>query len=652
MPSPPRAPVTFDRPRHIPFGEVQGYAPGGIPAYSNKHDHYFSGERSIEGNVFCGYRYQCVEFARRWLLRRKGLLLPDVNWACHIFQLKAVRDAATAEDFAVQIVRNGTKAKPEADTLLIYPSSETSVVGHVGVITEVGNDYVCVADQNYRFHKWESSYAYKLKLEHKDGIWTVIDDIDVDDIEIPLGWVSFPGRENRADGAPPVVLHQSLHFTAPPKPYLLRRTFVPVEFKANWLDMNDPAERLFVEEFGMDVSRSRLEETAVSYYESNHEFHLRCVAYGTQLHAIFLEATAQVIESDEKLRLFSIPEEFWPRIRHSWAHQQTYISGRFDFAFNNETLELKCFEYNADSASTLLECGRIQQKWAESVGLDKQGTRGSGFAVERNLKMAWTYSGATGRVHFCVDQEREEQYTALYCMQAAEATGLEGKLCILFDEFSFDDEGHIVDSDGVRVRNVWKTWMWESAITDYYAARKERGEDWKPSPKDKVRLCDLLLGYDWDILYFEPMWKVIPSNKAILPMIYHNHPEHPAILRAEYELSDELRVCGYAKKPIVGRVGSNVTITYGDGGVHAESGGNYGKRNMIYQQLFPLTKQDDYYAIIGGWMIGDAFSGTGIREDKSIITGVESPFAAIRIKIDGNPSPVTHKDLEKMAEDE
>nr|AEQ30090.1 trypanothione synthetase [Leishmania donovani] len=652
MSSLPRASVSFNKPGHIPFGAVQGYAPGGVPAYSNKHDHYFSGERSIEDNIFFGFKYQCVEFARRWLLVRKGLVLPDVNWACHIFQLKEVRDAATTESFAVLPVRNGTKTKPEADALLVYPSTDANPVGHVGAITEVGDDYVCVADQNYRFHKWESSYAYKLKLDHRDGIWTIIDDIDADEIEIPLGWLTFPGRANRPEGAPPVALHPSLHFKEPPKPYLLRRNFLPTESKVNWLDMNNPAERLFVEEFGMDVSRTRLEEKVVSYYESNHEFHLRCVTYGTQLHAIFMEATAQVIESDEKLRLFAIPEEFWPRIRHSWKYQQTYISGRFDFAFNNETGEVKCFEYNADSASTLLECGLIQQKWAESVGLDKQGTRGSGFAVERNLKMAWANSGATGRVHFCVDEEKEEQYTALYCMQAAEAAGLEGKLCILFYEFHFDDNGHVVDSDGVRVRNVWKTWMWESAITDYYAAREERGENWKLSPKDKVRLCDLLLGDDWEILYFEPMWKVIPSNKAILPMIYHNHPEHPAILKAEYELTDELRKHGYAKKPIGGRVGSNVTITSGGGEVHAESGGNYGKRNMIYQQLFELKKQDDYYAIIGGWMIGDAFSGTGIREDKSVITGVDSPFAAIRIKTDKLPHPVTLKDIDEMVEDE
>ncbi|KPI86537.1 putative Trypanothione synthetase [Leptomonas seymouri] len=652
MTSSDRTPVSFEKPGHIPYGEIQGIAPGHIPAYSNKHDHFFSGERSFDANFFCGFKYQCVEFARRWLFERKGLVLPDVNWACHIFQLKTVKDAATAEDVPVVPVRNGTEARPEPDTLLIYPSSESNAVGHVGAITEVGDDYVCVADQNYRFHKWESSYAYKLKLKHENGVWTIIDDIDPDDAEVPLGWITFPDHESRAEGAEPITLHPDLHFQPPPEPYLLRMTYQPEETKANWLNLDDPAERLFVEEFGMDVNRSRLAESTVNYYECNHEMHIRCCAYAMQLHDIFLEATAQVIGDDERLRSFKIPEEFWPRIRHSWKFQQTFISGRFDFAFNNETREMKCFEYNADSASTLLECGRIQQKWAESVGLDKAGTRGSGWAVERNLKMAWANCGAKGRVHFLVDMDKEEQYTALYCMQAAEAVGLECKLCVMFDEFCFNEEGYVVDSDGVRVRNIWKTWMWESAISDYFAAAAERGESWKATPADKVRLCDLMLGKDWDVLYFEPMWKLIPSNKAILPIVYHNHPEHPAILKAEYELTDELRRVGYAKKPIVGRVGRNVTITGGTGEVQAETAGNFGERDMIYQELFSLTKQDDYYAIIGAWMIGDAFSGTGIREDKTIITGLDSPFAAIRIKMDRIPRPLTHKDLDKMAEDE
>lgn len=643
--------VSFELPGHVPFGEVQGFAPGNIPAYSNKHDHFFSGERNLDHNLFCGFKYQCVEFARRWLYLRKGLILPAVNWACHIFKLREVLHASTALPVQVTSIRNGTADKPVPDALIVYPSSDANVVGHVSVITEVGEDYVCVADQNYRFHKWEHNYAYKLKLQHENGVWTLVDDIDPDDIECPLGWVTFPGHPNLPEDGVPVPVHTSLAFKAP-KMYFNRITFQPEESKPNWLDMNDPAEKLFIQEFGMDVSRSRLEESEASYYEVNQELHYHCIATGSQLHQIFMEATAEVIADDEKLRTFAIPEEFWPRLRHSWKHQQTYLTGRFDFVFNAEKNLFKCFEYNADSASTLLECGRIQEKWAASIGLDKGNTRPSGFSIERNLRAAWSKCGATGRVHFCVDKDLEEQYTALYCMQAAEAVGLEGKLCVMFDEFKFNEKGQVVDSDGVVVTSVWKTWMWESAITDYYKAKAERGPNWKPSPSEEVRLCDLLLGENWDVMVFEPMWKLIPSNKAILPIIYRMHPDHPAILKADFTLTDELIKCGYVKKPIVGRVGSNITITESNGKVREASVGAFGERDMIYQELFPMTKQDDYYAILGGWMIGDTYSGTGIREDRSIITGLDSPFSAMRIRMDVMPKPVTHADLNKMADDE
>ncbi|CCW63656.1 unnamed protein product [Phytomonas sp. EM1] len=613
----------------VPFGQVQGYMPGHIPAYSNKHDHYFSAERNFDHGIFCGFKYQCVEFARRALYLRKGLVLPNIGTASEIPNLTHVNDARTAQVVPLNFIPNGSPEKPVVDSLFVTPTTKSNPFGHVGVIVEVGDDYVGIADQNCVFYKWEGPYAYKLKLTHENGLWTIYDDIGVLDFDFPAGWVTFPGVENLPEGSDPVPVHESLRFSESLILSMQRVTISANFKKLDWLDMNNPAEKLFVEEYGTDVTRSRLGETKVSYYEMNSEMYLRCVAYATQVHAIFLEATAKVIADDEKLRLFHIPEEFWPRLRYSWEHYPECITGRFDFAFNSKTQQLKCFEYNADSSSTLLECGRIQKKWKEVAGVDLSNSRSAGHWTDRNLQIAWQESGVKGRVHFCVDDDREEMYTALYCMETAKAVGLEGKLCVMFDEFHFDEEGRIVDSDGVAVRNIWKTWMWESAISDYYQAKKERGEDWKPQPKDKVRLCDLLFGSDWTIRVFEPMWKLIPSNKAILPLVYQLHPEHPAILRAEYTLSDELRLSGYARKPIVGRVGRNVTLTTTDGRIKATSEGNFGERNMIYQELFNIPEQDGYYPILGIWVIGDMQGGIGVREDKSFITGLNSPFAAV-----------------------
>nr|AAO00721.1 trypanothione synthetase [Trypanosoma brucei brucei] len=614
---------------HVPFGEIQGYTPCGVPAYSNGHDGFFSGERSIDGNLFCGFKYQCVEFARRWLYEAKGLVLPDVNWAAHIFDLTEVHDASTATPVPCVKVSNGTAAKPVADSLLIYAVNEDAPWGHVAVITEVGDKWVRIADQNHRFHKWKGTYSAELLLKHEGGVWTV-EDHAAEGIFVPLGWVTFPSRPNR-NPKEPLVLHESLYFKQPEKPFLRRVVFTPENRKTDWLDLTNEAEAEFYKTFGKEATRGGVYESC--YYLMNRELYLNCVRYGTQLHSFFLEATKQVLESDDKLRRFRIPEEYWPRIRHSWKTQPHAITGRFDFVFDENTQEFKCFEYNADSASTLLECAVIQEKWANSVGLDDNATRSSGKFMPQTLVRAWEMTGLKGRVHFLVDDDGEERYTALYVMEKAREAGIDAKLCVMFDEFHFDEKGAVVDSDGIPATAVWKTWMWETAISDHQAAREQRGAEWKPTPKDKVRLCDILLGNNWDVRVFEPMWKLIPSNKAILPIIYNNHPDHPAILPASYELTDELRRTGYAKKPIVGRVGRNVTVTEPDGKVLAESDGNFSNRDMVYQQLFRIPKRGDYYAILGGWMLGDTYSGTGVREDKKLTTGLESPFGPVRIQM-------------------
>lgn len=632
----------------LPFGAVQGVAPGGIVAYSNKSDRHFSGNRHFEDGLYTGFKWQCVEYARRWLLEKKGLVLPDVHWAAHIFSHTDIIRAVDAVKVPTVAVKNGTAARPEVDTLLIYPSTESNMVGHVAAIVEVGNGWIRTADQNHSFHKWGSHYSIQLPVVEVDGTFT-IEDIDDESGKklIPLGWMTYPGTPNR-DISVPVSVHVSLKTPAFPPAELNRVSFTPTQAKENWLDLTNAAEKKFVETFGMDVSRTRLNEQQSNYYTMNLELWFKCVNAGNQLHRIFCEASAEVIASDEMMGVFGIPQEFWGRVRNSFATQKKCLTGRFDFAFDGASQKLKCFEYNADSASTLLECTVIQQKWAESVGLDGN-TRSSGFRMKGLLEYAWQQSGVPkgSRVHFCVDDDDEEQYTALIVMECAKAAGLDPKLCVMFDEFKFNAVGAVVDSEGIPVRTVWKTWMWESGFTDYFKAKESRPAGWKAAPADTVRLCDILLG-DETIVVFEPLWKVVPSNKAILPLIYKNHPDNEFILRAEFELSDDLRKVGYAKKPIVGRCGRNVTITSSEGEKLLASEGNFGDRDHVFQELFVLPKRDDYYAILGGWIVGDEYAGTGIREDKTIITGIESPFSALRIMIPFDPKPVTAEEAETI----
>ncbi|CUF51256.1 trypanothione synthetase, putative [Bodo saltans] len=186
----------------VGFGGVCGYAPGGIPAYSNGNDDYFSYSSHYDAHLFTGYQWQCVEFARRWLLERKGLVLPLYHFAAHIIYGEKVGDLEGNLVDAL-VVRNGHSTQPpDVDSLIIYPSSLRNFVGHVGVITEVGPNFVRVADQNRFFHHWgDKHYSAEFPLILRNDGTYVIDDPVIQ----CSGWVSFPGHPNRPDGMKLVI---------------------------------------------------------------------------------------------------------------------------------------------------------------------------------------------------------------------------------------------------------------------------------------------------------------------------------------------------------------------------------------------------------------------------------------------------------------
>lgn len=192
---PPGSPV-------VPAMKELGRAPGGLIAISNGHDDNFIGtEHVIEGHdLVIGLTGQCVAWARLYCLMRRGFLLPQIHLAAHIAYVTHVWDVEGERWVPARFIRNGTTEKPIPHTMIVYPQSLENFVGHVGVITEVGDDYVCVADQNRFFHHWgDDDHSVKFKLEKTaDGRWHIRDP----HVEC-LGWLDAPSMPLRPDDAPP-----------------------------------------------------------------------------------------------------------------------------------------------------------------------------------------------------------------------------------------------------------------------------------------------------------------------------------------------------------------------------------------------------------------------------------------------------------------
>jgi glutathionylspermidine synthase len=122
--------------------------------------------------------------------------------------------------------------------------------------------------------------------------------------------------------------------------------------------------------------------------------------------------------------------------------------------------------------------------------------------------------------------------------------------------------------------------------------------------------------------WLEPAWKMILSNKAILPVLWELFPGHENLLPAAYER------LGWAcvRKPIFGREGAGVEILSPDRPEPPYQPPTPFAGPPVYQELSPLPNFEGNHPVIGSWMVNGFACGIGIREDTGPITGNTSRF--------------------------
>ncbi len=101
-------------------------------------------------------------------------------------------------------------------------------------------------------------------------------------------------------------------------------------------------------------------------------------------------------------------------------------------------------------------------------------------------------------------------------------------------------------------------------------------------------------------LWLEPPWKMLLSNKGILPILWDLFPRHPYLLESKFDGPGLMM--SWAKKPMLGREGANILLH--QPGKDVETGGEYGDGGCIFQQMASLKSFDGKYPVIGSWLIG------------------------------------------------
>lgn len=155
-----------------PFGSVIGRAHD-VTARSNCNGNFTSNfTNSINvscRSVFTGLEWQCVEYARRFLIRRRNVTFGSVVGASDIWNMRFVRSVVSSRRYPFLQFANGVAGTPPAiGDLIIYPIQPGGFpFGHVAVVVGVSATTVEVAEQNWSSHLWPNianNYSRQLLL--------------------------------------------------------------------------------------------------------------------------------------------------------------------------------------------------------------------------------------------------------------------------------------------------------------------------------------------------------------------------------------------------------------------------------------------------------------------------------------------------------
>lgn len=314
-----------------------------------------------------------------------------------------------------------------------------------------------------------------------------------------------------------------------------------------------------------------------------------------ELHRLCRQAAGAVIRNNWWNRLSIAPAAI-PSIIRSWDRQDFSLYGRFDLAYDG-VLPPKLLEYNADTPTALVEAAIAQWFWLQDTRPESDQFN----SIHERLIDAWKGPGM-GRVHFsCVKDNPEDEQTVVYLQDTCLQAGLETDR-VYVEDIGWDPARRcFVDLENRRIETCFKLYPWEWLWREAFSVHL---------PSEPTQ-------------FVEPPWKMLLSNKGLLPILWELFPDHPNLLPA-YETPDLLGA-SYVAKPRLSREGANVALI--DRGVVAEeTQGRYGEEGRVFQALAALPAYDGNHPVCGVWVVGDQAAGLGIREDRQRITGNLSRF--------------------------
>lgn len=341
------------------------------------------------------------------------------------------------------------------------------------------------------------------------------------------------------------------------------------------------------------------------YYEFTQAQIEKIEAVTNELTQMCFAAVQHVIDNNLFARMKLSPEVA-ELVRRYWDADAPTLYGRFDFGWNG-TGEPKMYEFNADTPTSLLEGSIAQYFWKQAYFPEADQYNSIHETLQEQFKwIREKHMPLNSALYFACDADNEEDTrTVYYLRDAAREAGIDARF------ISIHDLGHngdfFTDLDENRIEYMFKLYPWEWMEHEDFA---------------EFAFRDMRM-------WLEPVWKMVLSTKAILPILWEMYPGHPNLLEAYFDEEGEPKIAGgFVRKPIYSREGANIELHTGSEVVASD--GEYGEEGHIIQQLYMLpnfgTAEDPKYPVIGSWVVGDTACGMGIREDGSPITKNTSHF--------------------------
>jgi glutathionylspermidine synthase len=310
----------------------------------------------------------------------------------------------------------------------------------------------------------------------------------------------------------------------------------------------------------------------------------------TELHGLCLEAVDRIVHTGRYAEL-GLDGHAAALIERSWRNRDPALYGRMDLSYTGHGAP-KLLEYNADTPTALLEASVVQWYWLAETQPDADQFN----SIHERLVEHWRQVlPPRSTVHFAASYENPEDaatcdYLLDTCLQAGHAAQ-----ALDIEQIGWSGRDFI-DLENLPIGRLFKLYPWEWMLAEPFAQHL---------PQARLQ-------------WIEPPWKMLLSNKAILPLLWEFFPGHPNLLPASRHRAD---ISGAAvQKPYWGREGQGVHVLAAHESPLATA------EPCVFQAFAPLPRFDSRHALVGAWVIGGVAAGIGMREDVDAVTRNTSQF--------------------------